>query len=139
VTQRVDVLVIGGGPGGSTAAALLAKAGLRVLLLERDRFPRYHIGESLLASCQATLKLSGAYAAVAAHGFQVKRGALFHWADDEWVLDWKQLVDRDAWSWQVDRASYDDILLRNASAQGAEIVEGATMRCTCSRRPAGSA
>ncbi|CAG9238136.1 Putative halogenase [Burkholderia gladioli] len=128
MNRRVQVLVIGGGPGGSTAAALLAKAGQDVLLLERDTFPRYHIGESLLASCQATLKLSGAYEAVAAHGFQVKRGALIHWGDDEWVLDWRKLVDQDAWSWQVDRATYDDILLRNASRQGVEVVEGATVK-----------
>ena len=128
MNRRVHVLVIGGGPGGSTAAAILAKAGLDVLLLERDTFPRYHIGESLLASCQATLKLSGAYDAVKAHGFQIKRGALIHWADDEWVLDWRKLVDQDAWSWQVDRAAYDDILLRNASKQGVEVIEGATVK-----------
>lgn len=128
MNRRVQVLVVGGGPGGSTAAALLAKTGLDVLLLERDTFPRYHIGESLLASCQATLKLSGAYEAVKAHGFQIKRGALIQWADDEWVLDWRKLVDHDAWSWQVDRATYDDILLRNAGKQGVEVIEGATVK-----------
>jgi len=126
--RHTSVLVIGGGPGGSTAAALLAKAGMQVLLLEREVFPRYHIGESLLASCQATLKLSGAYDAVAAHGFQVKRGAVIYWAEDQWILDWKKLVDPDAWSWQVDRAAYDEILLRNAARQGAEVIEGATVR-----------
>ena len=126
--QQVNVLVIGGGPGGATAAALLAKAGLRVLLLERETFPRYHIGESLLASCLPTLKLSGAYDKVAAHGFQVKRGALFHWAQDIWVLDWAKLIDPDAWSWQVDRAAYDHILLCNAREQGAEVIENATVK-----------
>lgn len=124
----VDVLVIGGGPGGSTAAALLAKAGLKVLLLERETFPRYHIGESLLASCLPTLKLSGAFDKVAAHGFQVKRGALFQWAQDTWVLDWAKLIDPDAWSWQVDRAAYDHILLCNAREQGVEVIEGATVK-----------
>jgi flavin-dependent dehydrogenase len=128
IEQRVNVLVIGGGPGGSTAAALLAKAGVSVLLLERETFPRYHIGESLLASCLPTLRLSGAYDKVAAHGFQTKRGALFHWAQDVWVLDWAKLIDPDAWSWQVDRAAYDEILLRNAAEQGAEVVEGATVK-----------
>lgn len=128
MNRRVHVLVIGGGPGGSTAAAILAREGQEVMLLERDTFPRYPIGESLLASCQATLKFSGAYDAVKAHGFQIKRGALVHSAEDEWVLDWRKLVDQDAWSWQVDRAVYDDILLRNASKQGAEVIEGATVR-----------
>jgi flavin-dependent dehydrogenase len=128
VNSTVDVLVVGGGPGGSTAAALLARAGLSVLLLERETFPRYHIGESLLASCLPTLRLSGAFDAVAAHGFTVKRGAIFQWAADTWPLDWAKLVSPDAWSWQVDRAEYDHILLRNAATQGAEVIEGATVK-----------
>jgi flavin-dependent dehydrogenase len=126
--RKVNVLVVGGGPGGSTAAALLAKAGLDVLLLERENFPRYHIGESLLASCLPTLRLSGAFDAVAEQGFTVKRGALFHWAEDVWELDWEKLVDPNAWSYQVDRATYDDVLLRNATAQGAEVIEGALVK-----------
>jgi flavin-dependent dehydrogenase len=128
IEQQTDVLVVGGGPGGATAAALLAKAGLSVLLLERETFPRYHIGESLLASCLPTLKLSGAYDKVAAHGFQVKRGAVFHWGPDIWVLDWAKLIDPDAWSWQVDRAAYDHILLCNAKEQGVKVMEGATVK-----------
>jgi len=126
--QTVDVLVIGGGPGGSTAAAMLAKTGLKVLLLEREKFPRYHIGESLLASCQSTLKLSGAYEKVAAHGFTVKRGGVVYWGADKWILDWNKMVDPNIWSWQVDRAEYDEILLRNAVDQGAEVIEGAFVR-----------
>ncbi|WP_331757890.1 tryptophan 7-halogenase (plasmid) [Nocardia sp. NBC_01377] len=122
------VLVIGGGPGGSTTAALLARAGIRVTLLERDQFPRYHIGESLLASGLSTLRLSGAYDAVAAHGFQVKRGGFFEWRNDVWRLNWAELVAADAQSWQVDRAAFDDILLRNATAQGVEVIEQATVR-----------
>jgi flavin-dependent dehydrogenase len=126
--QTVDVLVIGGGPGGSTAAALLARNGFKVLLLEREEFPRYHIGESLLASCQSTLKLSGAYDKVAAHGFTVKRGGVVYWGADKWVLDWNKMVDPNIWSWQVDRAEYDEILLRNAGEQGAEVREGAAVK-----------
>lgn len=126
--RDVDVLVVGGGPAGSTTAALLAKAGFKVMLLERDHFPRYHIGESLLPSCLPVLKLSGAFDAVAAHGFTLKRGGLWHWADDVWVLDWEKLVDPDASSWQVDRAEYDEILLRNATKQGAEVIEGVLVR-----------
>lgn len=125
---KTTVLVIGGGPGGATTAALLAREGIPVVLLERARFPRYHIGESLLASCLPVLKLSGAYDAVAAAGFQIKRGGLFHWAGDEWILDWSRLVDEDAWSWQVDRAKYDEILLQNAQRQGANVIEGASVR-----------
>lgn len=126
--KKVDVLVIGGGPGGSTAAALLARNGLKVLLLERETFPRYHIGESLLASCQSTLKLSGAYDKVAAHGFTVKRGGIILWGSDRWLLDWNKMVDPNIWSWQVDRAEYDEILLRNAAEKGAEVIESAAVR-----------
>ncbi|HXB21678.1 MAG TPA: NAD(P)/FAD-dependent oxidoreductase [Candidatus Solibacter sp.] len=126
--QIVDVLVIGGGPGGSTAAALLAKHGLKVLLLERETFPRYHIGESLLASCQSTLRLSGAYDKVAARGFTLKRGGVIYWGADKWILDWNKLVDPNIWSWQVDRATYDDILLKNAVEQGVEVVENAAVK-----------
>lgn len=121
------VLVIGGGPGGSTTAALLARSGVRVTLLEREQFPRYHIGESLLASCLPTLRLSGAYDKVAAHGFQTKRGGFFQWQNDIWLLKWSELVDAEAWSWQVERAAFDDILLRNAAEQGAEVIEQATV------------
>lgn len=122
------VVVVGGGPGGSTTAALLARAGIQVTLLERDQFPRYHIGESLLASCLSTLRLSGVFDEVAAHGFQVKRGAYFQWQNDHWLLDWSQLVDQEAWSYQVDRAEFDNILLRNAAKQGATVIERATVR-----------
>ncbi|MGW4094951.1 NAD(P)/FAD-dependent oxidoreductase [Nocardia sp. NPDC004750] len=122
------VVVIGGGPAGSTTAALLAGAGIRVTLLEKEVFPRYHIGESLLASVLSTLRLSGAYDKVAAHGFQVKRGAHFLWKTDAWLLNWSELVDAEAWSWQVDRAEFDKILLDNAAEQGARVIEQATVK-----------
>lgn len=128
MNEQHDVIVIGGGPAGSTAAALLARAGLDVLLLERDRFPRYHVGESIIPSCVPVLRLSGALDKVAAHGFQVKRGGVFRWAADEWIINWADLVHPDAWSWQVDRDAFDDILLHNAVDQGADVRQSADVK-----------
>src|SRR5207244_3194859 len=74
-----DVLVIGGGPAGSVAATLLADAGHRVLVLERERFPRYHIGESLLSATLPILDAVGATPAIERHGFLRKPGGTFLW------------------------------------------------------------
>jgi flavin-dependent dehydrogenase len=123
----VDVVVIGGGPAGTTVASLASRAGLRVLLLERDTFPRYHIGESLAPSARKVLELTGALERVYDAGFQQKHGTRFTWLVDEWLLDWERL-GTGIWSWQVDRASYDELNLRNASEQGVEVVEAARAR-----------
>lgn len=128
MSDQQQVIVMGGGPGGSTCAALLARAGVKVLLLEREVFPRYHIGESLLLSCVPILEMSGAIDRVAAAGFQVKKGAVFHWGADKWVVDWPSVVAPDARSWQVDRATFDHLLLRNAADNGVDVVEGATVK-----------
>src|SRR5262245_6880436 len=72
-----DVAVIGGGPAGSTTACRVARAGHRVLLLERDRFPRFHVGESLLATVNEALEEIGAADLVRARGFPAKWGATF--------------------------------------------------------------
>ena len=72
-----DVAVIGGGPAGSTAAAWLARHGHRVMVFERDRFPRFHIGESLLASVNDVLEAIGAADLIRAEQFPAKWGATF--------------------------------------------------------------
>ena len=122
------VLVIGGGPAGSTAAALMARAGFTVKLFERESFPRYHIGESLAPSCRAVLELSGAAEAVMQHGFQIKRGGLFRWGAEDWGVNWRENIGPEAYAWQVDRAEFDHLLLDNAREQGAQVYEGARVR-----------
>ena len=88
-----DVLVLGGGPAGSTAAALLAREGRRVALLEREHMPRYHVGESLLPSVLPFLEELGVADVVARHGFEKKVGLTFVWGRDRtpWVLDFREL------------------------------------------------
>jgi 2-polyprenyl-6-methoxyphenol hydroxylase-like FAD-dependent oxidoreductase len=73
----MDVLIIGAGPAGSVSAALLARLGYDVLVLERQKFPRFSIGESLLACSMQLLEETGMVEAVMAQGFQFKNGAAF--------------------------------------------------------------
>jgi flavin-dependent dehydrogenase len=118
------VLVIGGGPAGSTTATLLAREGFRTTLLERDRFPRYHIGESLVPSLLPILGLSGALEHVAAAGFRRKGGAYFEWGDEEWALNFGEITGGPTSSWQVTRAEFDHLLLEHAARSGVEVREG---------------
>ena len=82
--RETDVLVVGGGPGGSTAATFLARGGLRVTLVEREAFPRFKVGESLIPTCMDICRRLGVLDRVLAHGFQMKYGATFH--DQEWDI-----------------------------------------------------
>ena len=126
IAKYVPVIVIGGGPGGSTVASLLAKSGIDVMILERDTFPRYHIGESLSASCRWIIDLTGAREQVERAGFPRKYGVLFRWGiEEDWTVEWEKAVGPNTYSWQVDRAIFDEVLLNNCKAQGATVLEGA--------------
>ncbi len=125
--ESVQVLVVGGGPAGSTTATLLAREGFSVTLLEREHFPRYHIGESLLPSCLPILDLMGAREKIDAHGFQKKGGAYFEWGKENWDLRFNEL-DNTTYSWQVIRSEFDHLLLEHARTQGVEVREGVSVK-----------
>ena len=121
-----DVAIVGGGPAGSVAAALLARAKRRVIVLERDKFPRFHIGESLLPfSMQAFTRL-GLHEKFARAGFMEKFGGEMYGAcGDDGVKfyfedGFRSQTDR---SYQVTRADFDKLLLDHAAESGAEVRE----------------
>jgi flavin-dependent dehydrogenase len=109
---------------------LLARQGAHVKVLERAHFPRYHIGESVATSCRSIIELAGALDKISGRGYQVKEGLLLRWgAERDWVVDWPEIFGTGAQtSWQVDRADFDDVLLKHAASQGADVVEGAQVR-----------
>jgi flavin-dependent dehydrogenase len=94
--------------------------------VERDVFPRYHIGESLLPSCLEILELTGAREKIEAYGFQRKGGGYFAWGKDAWVLDFAPL--RYPYSFQVVRSQFDQLLLEHAKSQGVKVFEGTEVR-----------
>ncbi len=121
-----DVIVVGGGPGGSSVATALARRGRRVLLLERDRFPRFHIGESQLPWTNEIFRTLGVDQAIAAAGFIPKWGASFWTLDGaiEQYADFALAVETPTpRAVQVPRARFDEILLRHAERCGVAVRE----------------
>lgn len=134
-TEQFDVVVVGGGPAGSTVAAVTALRGRRTLVLESALFPRYQIGESLLPSTvHGVCRLIGAADAVANADFVRKRGGTFKWGSnpDPWTFAFSvspRMAGPTAFSYQVERDKFDKILLDNASRVGAEVRQ----QCTATR------
>ncbi|TFK18107.1 FAD/NAD(P)-binding domain-containing protein [Coprinopsis marcescibilis] len=118
------VLIIGGGPGGAYAASVLAREGIQVTVLEATKFPRYHIGESMLPSLKLFLRFIGAEDKVKKHGFCVKPGAAvkLNQFKREGYTDFVR-HDPDNGSWNVTRSEFDDILLSHAEECGASVLQ----------------
>lgn len=120
-----DVLVVGAGPAGSVAAALLAQRGYQVLVLERQHFPRFSIGESLLAYSTQLLQEAGLLDAVLAGGFQFKNGATF--VCDELYSEFNfadKFTAGCSFTFQVLRSEFDHLLAREAERYGATVRYG---------------
>lgn len=129
--NEYDCIVIGGGPAGATCATVLADHGRRVLVLERARFPRHHVGESLMPQTYWTFKRLGLLDAMKASPFVRKRSVQFVSAGGKESAPF-YFADRDPneWSvtWQVKRDEFDQLMLQNARRHGAEVIEGARVR-----------
>jgi len=122
----MDVVVIGGGPAGSTAATLLARKGFSVTLLERERFPRFQVGESLLPYNNDLFDRLGVTVPMAQGSFTPKYGAGFVTADGALGYTFRfreNLPEAYHSSFQVKRAEFDELLLRNAAANGVDVRE----------------
>ena len=130
VSKKAEVLVIGGGPAGATAALRLLEKGIRPLIVERELFPRYHIGESMTGECGAIVRELGFGDRMAKARHAVKHGVCVFGTrgnNDWWIPVMQRTEDgalHDQVTWQVRRSDFDSMLLDEAISRGAELVPG---------------
>src|SRR6185437_14915359 len=131
--SETDVVVVGGGPGGSTLATLIAMRGHQVVLLEKEKFPRWQIGESLLpATVHGVCRLTGVADELAKAGFTKKRGGTQRWGanPEPWTFAFSissKLTGETSYAYQVERGKFDKILLDHARSMGVDVREQHTV------------
>jgi flavin-dependent dehydrogenase len=127
-----DTIVIGGGPAGASSAAILAEHGRRVLVLEREKFPRYHVGESMIPFTYGPIERLGLIPLMKKSAFQKKYSVVFispnGRASQPFYFFNRYDKDTVAQTWQVLRSEFDEILLNNARTKGAEVIEEITVK-----------
>lgn len=117
--EEVDILVIGGGPAGSVAASILHQKGYKLKVVEKLKFPRFVIGESLLPRCMEALEEAGFLDAIKQYGFQEKFGAKFIRNESTCEYDFSQSFTPGwTWTWQVPRADFDNLLCEELAKKG---------------------
>ena len=121
-TAKVDILVIGAGPSGTMAAAIANKSGLNVKIIEKTKFPRFVIGESLLARGMDHFEEAGVLEELKKHNFQVKNGAIFLKGKQRCEFDFsEQFTKGKAWTWQVPRDKFDKVIADKVESMGVAI------------------
>ena len=121
-TEQTDVLIIGAGPSGSVAAGILQQKGINTIIVEREQFPRFVIGESLLPGCMQPLDDAGLIDDLKKMGFQEKTGALFLRGTETCDFSFEdQFSDGWNWTWQVPRADFDKCMTDNLQRRGVDI------------------
>jgi FAD-dependent halogenase len=131
--EDADVVVVGGGPGGATLASLVAMQEHRVVVLEKDTFPRHQIGESLLPSTiHGVCRLTGVADDLAKAGFMLKRGGTFRWGanPEPWTFSFSvssKMAGPNSFAYQVERSKFDKILLDRAGQVGADVRENCSV------------
>ena len=119
---KTDILVIGAGPSGCVAAGIAKKQGFDVMVVEKQKFPRFVIGESLLPRCMEHLEAAGLLEAVKKQGYQQKFGAKFVKGDSVCTFNFAdQFTEGWTWTWQVPRASFDSVLAEEIQKQGVPV------------------
>jgi flavin-dependent dehydrogenase len=127
--EDFDVVVIGGGPGGSATAGLLAQQGHKVLVLEKEKFPRYHVGESLITGSMPTLDALGLRDRLDKMGYVRKYGGTLMWGRNQGAWDFRFTEASEyEYTFQVRRADFDSVLMSRARELGALVIEEATVQ-----------
>ena len=124
--NQYEVIIIGAGPAGTTAAALLSAKGRSVLVLEKEKFPRYHIGESLMPFCWFSLNRLGVLGEMDRIAYTRKYSVQFVTPDGRQSQPFYFFQHYDhpsAVTWQIERSEFDQMMLENARAKGAEVCE----------------
>ncbi len=117
-----DVLIIGAGPSGAVAAAIIEKSGLDLIVVEKKKFPRFVIGESLLPVSMESLKVAGFMDALEKENFQVKIGAAFVRNEEKCLFRFEEQFTKGwTWTWQVPRERFDNVLTEELERRGVDI------------------
>lgn len=122
IKEKVDVLVIGAGPSGSVSAAYLNNHGINVKIVEKTKFPRYSVGESLIPRCMDNFEAAGLLDCLKKQGYQKKTGARFITKDKVGEFDFsKKFTEGWDWTWQVPRDNFDNVLAQECIRKGVSI------------------